>query len=73
MTTTETDRLKSAHDKLQRAAELIDEVQTAEGLAELAGLTEILDGLGEIVEELAYDVAHLADDIDARESGKETT
>ncbi len=39
MTTIETDRLKSAHDKLQRAAELIEEVHTAEGLAELAGVT----------------------------------
>ncbi len=73
MTTTETDRLKSAHDKLQRAAKLIEEVHTAEGLAELAGLTEILDGLGEILEELDDDIAHLAEDIDARASGKETT
>ncbi len=73
MTTTETDRLKSAHDKLERAAKLIDEVHTAEGLAELAGLTEILDGLGEILEELDADVADLAADIDARASGKETT
>ena len=73
MTTTETDRLKSAHDKLQRAAKLIEEVHAAEGLAELAGLTEILDGLGEILEELDADVADLAADIDARASGKETT
>ncbi len=73
MTTTETDRLKSAHDKLLRAAELIEEVHTVEGLAELDGLTEILDGLGEILEELDADVADLAADIDARASGKETT
>ncbi len=73
MTTTEIDRLKSAHDKLERAAELIDEVHTAEGLAELDGLTDILEGLGEILEELDDDVAHLAADIDARASGKETT
>ncbi len=72
MTTTETDRLKSAHDKLERAAKLIEEVYTAEGLAQLDG-TEILDGLGEILEELDDDIAHLAADIDARASGKETT
>ncbi len=71
--TTTTDRLKSAHDKLERAAELIDEVHTAEGLAELDGLTDILEGLGEILEELDDDIAHLAEDIDARASGKETT
>ncbi len=72
MTTVETDRLKSAHDKLERAAKLIEEVYTAEGLAQLQG-TEILDGLGEILEELDDGIAHLAADIDARASGKETT
>ena len=62
---------KEAHDALQRAAKIIEEVHTDETLTELDGLTEILDGLGAILEELDGDIGDLADDTDAYDEGGE--